>query len=65
MAELSAQTEIERARDLAERYHFDFVDLRRCEVDRDLLRSVPLDLMVKYEFFPLEAQDHSLTVVIA
>src|SRR5487761_261652 len=67
MADYSAQTqtELERARDLAERYHFDFVDLLHYVVDPQLLQSVPLDLMVKYEFFPLEAQDHSLTVVIA
>src|SRR5487761_85370 len=67
MADYSAQTqtELERARDLAERYHFDFVDLLHYVVDPQLLQSVPLDLMVKYEFFPLEAHDHALAVVIA
>src|SRR5579883_1799949 len=63
--QLQSQTELDRARELAARYHFEFVDLRGFEADQALLQSVPLDLMVKYEFFPLEAHDHALTVVIA
>ncbi len=65
MPETKPQTDVERARELAARYHFDFIDLRALQIDRELLQSVPLDLMVKYEFFPLEARDHTLTVAIA
>ena len=67
MADTSAQssTDLQHARELAKRYCFDFVDLRDFKVDEDLLRSIPLDLMVRYEFFPLEAQDHTLTIAVA
>jgi len=56
--------EMEHARELAERYHFDFVDLRDSRPDADLLRTLPLDLMVRYQFLPLEAHDHQLVVAV-
>ncbi len=59
------QADLDRARELAARYCFDFVDLSDFHIDRALLQSIPLDLMVKYEFFPLEGQDHSLTVAVS
>jgi type IV pilus assembly protein PilB len=55
---------MEQARRLAERYQFDFVDLRNYRPDLELLRSVPLDLMVRYEFLPLEVLDHQLVVAV-
>ena len=58
------QRELESAQRLAERYRFDFVDLRDCHPDPDLIRSIPLDLMLRYEFLPLEALDHQLVVVL-
>ncbi len=57
-------TELEQARQLAARYQFEFVDLRDCRPDLDLLRSIPLDLMVRYEFLPLEARNHQLVVAV-
>ena len=62
-SELSS--EMEQARQLAQRYQFDFVDLRDCRPDLDLLRSIPLDLMVHYEFLPLEVRDHQLVVAVS
>jgi len=66
MAETASelQAEMERAQKLAERYRFDFLDLRSQAMDSDLLRSIPLDLMLHYEFLPLEAHDHQLTVAV-
>ncbi len=66
MAEKSRdlQAELESAQQLAQRYHFDFVDLRDCPPDSELLRTIPLDLMVHYAFLPLEAQDHQLVVAV-
>jgi type IV pilus assembly protein PilB len=57
--------EIDAARRLAARYKFEFVDLRDCRPDTDLLRTIPLDLMLHYEFLPLEARDHQLVIVVA
>jgi type IV pilus assembly protein PilB len=61
---LELQNEMDRAHALAERYRFEFVDLRSRNMDSDLLRSIPLDLMLHYEFLPLEAHDHHLTVAV-
>ncbi len=61
---LNGNAEIEQARQLATRYHFEFVDLRHAKPDRELLRTIPLDLMVRYEFVPLEAHDHHLVVAL-
>ncbi len=57
--------ELAQAQQLAERYQFEFVDLREYRPDLELLRSVPLELMVRYEFLPLEAGDHALIVAVA
>jgi type IV pilus assembly protein PilB len=56
--------ETRQARELAERYHFDFVDLHSFRINPELLQTVPLDLMMHYEFLPLETHDHALTVAI-
>ena len=67
MAEITpdAAAEMEQARQVAERYQFDFVDLRETPPSSALLASIPLELMVHYEFLPLEAHDHHLTVAVA
>jgi type IV pilus assembly protein PilB len=64
MAEPELQSELRRAQELAARYHYPFVDLRDVPMQPELLRSIPLDLMLRYEFLPLEAEDHQLTVAI-
>src|SRR6266571_2873633 len=56
--------ELKRAEELAERYQYEFVDLRDCHPDPFLLHSIPLDLMVHYEFLPLAAEDHLLVVAV-
>ena len=57
--------EFEQVRELAARYEFDFVDLRDCQPDEELLRTIPLDTMLNYEFLPLEARDNELVIVVA
>ncbi len=57
-------SEIEQARVLAARYQFDFVDLRECPFDQEVLRAIPLELMLRYEFLPLEALDQQLVVAV-
>jgi len=64
MAEtLILDAELEKAKGLAERYQFEFIDLRDFRPDLELLRSIPLEHMVHYEFLPLEAPNHSLLVI--
>jgi len=57
--------ELEQARALAERYHYEFVDLQSSHPNQEILRTIPLDLMVRYEFLPLESHDHYLVVALA
>ncbi|BDC52626.1 type II secretion system ATPase PulE [Bryobacterales bacterium F-183] len=63
----AAQTaqEMEAARKLAERYRCDFVDLKEIRIDHDLFSSVPVDLMFRYNFVPLHAQNGSLDIALA
>ena len=55
-----------RARDLAKRYRCEFVDLRSFHIQHDLFRSIPVDLMFRYNFVPLDtAEDGRLIIAIA
>src|ERR1700680_2158052 len=59
------QGEKEKSRKLAERYRCPFIDLREQRIDPELFRSIPAELMFRYNFVPLEARDGSLVVVVA
>src|SRR5437016_861961 len=47
--------EIAKARALAERYYHEFVDLKVVRIDHDLFHSIPVDLMFRYNFVPIQA----------
>ena len=47
--------EAARARTLAQRYYHEFVDLREVRIDHDLFHSIPVDLMFRYNFVPIQA----------
>src|SRR5262250_2948432 len=53
------------ARKLAERYRYSFIDLREQRIDPELFRSIPADLMFRYNFVPLEAQGNTLAIAVA
>jgi len=57
--------EREVARKLAERYRYPFIDLREQRIDPDLFRTIPADLMFRYNFVPLEAHDNVLVIAAA
>src|SRR5215510_9560381 len=59
------QHEREQARKLAERYRCGFIDLREQRIDPELFRSIPADLMFRYNFVPLEAQGNILAIAVA
>src|ERR1041384_7962301 len=54
-----------RARELAARYRCEFVDLRDYHLDAELFKSVPVDLMFRDNFVPLEERDGTLWIAIA
>jgi len=53
------------ARKLAERYRLSFIDLREQRIDPELFRAIPADLMFRYNFVPLEVQNHVLSIAVA
>ncbi|MGH9575220.1 MAG: GspE/PulE family protein [Candidatus Acidiferrales bacterium] len=57
--------EREQARKLAERYRCPFIDLHDQRIDPELFRSIPAEMMFRYNFVPLEAHDSTLTVALA
>jgi type II secretory ATPase GspE/PulE/Tfp pilus assembly ATPase PilB-like protein len=59
------EQEAAQARTLAARYRAEFVDLREGRIDHDLFRSVPVDLMFRYNFVPLKADDGTLEIALA
>jgi len=63
----SADLEQERAqaRRLAARYRCGFVDLLEQRIDADLFRTIPADLMFRYNFVPLSVQDGTLIIAVA
>ncbi len=54
-----------KARAVAERYYHEFVDLRQVKIDHDLFHSVPVDLMFRYNFVPIQAYNGSLEIALA
>ena len=58
-------SEQEQSRRLAERYRCNFVDLREQRIDPELFRSIPAELMFRYNFVPLESHDSTLVIAMA
>jgi type II secretory ATPase GspE/PulE/Tfp pilus assembly ATPase PilB-like protein len=56
--------ETARARRLAEQYGFPFVDLEHFQVDHQLFRDIPLDLMIRYQFIPEHREDGRIAIVV-
>src|SRR5207245_2828717 len=59
------QHEREQASKLAQRYRCAFIDLREQRIDPELFRSIPADLMFRYNFVPIEAQGNTLSIAVA
>ncbi len=59
-------TESDRAQDIARRYRCEFVDLNDFQLQHELFKKVPVDLMFRYNFIPLEeTRDGRLAIAIA
>src|SRR5882757_1652844 len=59
-------TETDRAQDVARRYRCEFVDLNGFQLQHELFKKVPVDLMFRYNFVPLEeTRDGKLAIAIA
>jgi type IV pilus assembly protein PilB len=59
-------TDLERAQDVARRYRCEFVDLSDFQLHHELFKKIPVELMFRYNFVPLEeTTDGRLAIAIA
>jgi type IV pilus assembly protein PilB len=59
------QDETAQAQALAKRYRSEFVDLRNFRIQHEVLRSVPVDMMFRYNFVPLEQLEDRLVIAVS
>ncbi len=57
--------EAARARALAERYYHEYVDLREVRIDHDLFHSIPVNLMFRYNFVPIQGHNGTLEIAMS
>ena len=57
--------ETERAQLMARRYHSEFIDLRDFKIQHELVKSVPVELMFRYNFIPLEQLPDRLVIAVS
>jgi type II secretory ATPase GspE/PulE/Tfp pilus assembly ATPase PilB-like protein len=62
---LDPATEAADAKTIAARYRCEYVDLREANIDHDLFRSIPVDLMFRYNFVPMHAKNGTLEIAMA
>ena len=58
-------TETEQAQSVARRYRCEFVDLKATKIDHELFRTVPVDLMFRYHFVPLQSYNGTLEIALS
>ena len=57
--------EVATARQRAERYRVEFVDMDEFRIDQELFRAIPADLMLRYGFVPYRRDGKSLVIVVS
>jgi type IV pilus assembly protein PilB len=61
----SSEDEEQKARELARRYRLDYVDVASFAPDPEILKSVPVELMFRYNFLPYRREKGRLVLVMA
>src|ERR1035438_9374126 len=61
----AAPDERAQAEELARRYRAEFVDLKNFKIQHDLLRTVPVELMFRYNFVPIEQTPDALVIAVS
>src|SRR5262245_30794454 len=65
MKELTISDDRQVAKQLAQRYRCEFVELSGTDLDLELFRSIQAELMFRYNFVPLRLEGSSLVVAMA
>jgi type IV pilus assembly protein PilB len=58
-------TEVDQAKSIARRYVCEYVDLKTTKIDHELFRTVPVDLMFRYHFVPIQAVNGTLEIALS
>ena len=58
-------SELDQARSIAQRYCCEFVDLKTTKIDHELFRTLPVDLMFRYHFVPIQAVNGTLEIALS
>ena len=62
---MSYLQEVQQARELAERYRLEFVETKDFQIDHALFRTIPVDLMFRYNFVPYKKENGTLTIIVS
>ncbi|ANM32025.1 pilus assembly protein PilB [Acidobacteria bacterium Mor1] len=54
-----------QAKQLADRLGIEYIDLENFEIDPELFRQIPVDMMFRYNFVPRHRSEDSLAIVVA
>ena len=54
-----------QAEQMARRYRAEFADLKNFKIQHDLLRTVPVELMFRFNFVPLELKEDVLVIAVS
>jgi type IV pilus assembly protein PilB len=58
-------SETEQAISIAQRYCCEFVDLKTAKIDHELFHTIPVDLMFRYHFVPMQLHNGTLDIALA
>jgi type IV pilus assembly protein PilB len=64
-SEAEVATEEIVAQRLAARLGLEYIDLKDFQIDHELFRSIPVELMLRYSFVPYEKRDSRLIVIVS
>jgi type II secretory ATPase GspE/PulE/Tfp pilus assembly ATPase PilB-like protein len=56
--------EAARAQRMADQYGFEYVNLEHFQVDHQLFKDIPLELMIRYQFLPEKRENGHIAVVV-
>ena len=62
---ISREDEEKHAREVAARYRYRYIDLGNVHIDSELFRSIPVDLMFRYNFVPMTEESGALEIAVA
>jgi type IV pilus assembly protein PilB len=54
-----------QAKSIAQRYCCEYVDLKATKIDHELFRTLPVDLMFRYHFVPIQAVNGTLEIALS